>query len=266
MPDSIYDTKVWTDKFIYANPPDIYDEKRVAKIVGAIPSDAGTVLDVGIGGGYIYREIKKNKDVKAFGIDISWDLVRRSNDNRICVGDIRALPFKDASFDLVLAADLIEHIKEENFNDSISEIIRTSKKYILLNMPYKDVINWPVSVCNVCNKEFNIYGHERTMDIEFIENLFKDTPFGVIKSEIFGKKRDIRPSFLIHIARRWGKIYSREGTICPRCFNTPIIYPERKILEKFCSKAMALMFFLMDRLTPPQIKGLGEMYILLKKR
>ena len=45
------------------------------------------------------------------------------------VADVRYIPFKDDSFDLVLALDLMEHIYIDDVDQVISEIFRVCKKY-----------------------------------------------------------------------------------------------------------------------------------------
>lgn len=265
-PSNIYNTKTWTDKFMYTKPVDSFDKERVNKILCIIPEDVKTVLDVGTGGGYIYRRLKDDKGLKCFSIDISFNMLKKLNDNKSCLADVKNIPFKNEEFDLVLACDLIEHIEKEFFSDSISELKRIAKKYILVNSPFKDAINWPVSLCNKCNKEFNIYGHLRTVDMKLIKALFPADNFVILKTEIFGRKRTPRPYFLVYIARKYGKDYSREGVICPYCFNRSIGYPHRTFFEKFIGRTIWTVFLLIDRLIPSVSKKGSEICILLQKK
>jgi SAM-dependent methyltransferase len=64
--------------------------------------DPGTTLDLGCGGGRVARAIAPRKVV---GVDISTALVPPVLDFTFVRGDMRALPFRDAGFDLALAAD-----------------------------------------------------------------------------------------------------------------------------------------------------------------
>ncbi|HSU72852.1 MAG TPA: methyltransferase domain-containing protein [Candidatus Binatia bacterium] len=52
------------------------------------------------------------------------------------VGDIRNLPFPDASFDTAVAFEILEHLPFEDFEKSLQELKRVSKKYVILSMPY----------------------------------------------------------------------------------------------------------------------------------
>ena len=266
--NSVYNTKYWTEKFISAGPSDRYDEERVDMIMDIIPADVRSVLDAGVGGGYIFRRLKERKGLISFGFDISLEMLKKSKDGRVCACDIKKIPFKDRAFDLVVAADIIEHIDMDAFDESISELARVAKDYILINSPYKDAVNWPVSLCDKCKREFNIYGHMRSVDMKLIRESFRGKAFKVLRSGVIGRKRDPRPAPLVYIARKLGKAYSKEGAICPYCFNPSITAPERNAFEMFFSKVVSSIFFVMDRLIPPFLKSGSEMYVLLcrKKR
>ena len=92
-------------------------------------------------------------------------------------------------------------MKEEAFAKSIGEIIRVSKKYILINSPFNDSINWPVSNCDKCGNEFNVYGHLRKIDENLLKTLFPEAGFKVLMKKAVGLRRDIRPGFLVFLAR-----------------------------------------------------------------
>ncbi len=266
MGTNIYGQKAWIDKFISRSPTDDSDAERVQKIVDMIPEDVATVLDVGVGGGYIYGELKRKKGLRCAGIDLSLELVKRLKEPAICVGDARNIPFRDRQFDLVLVADLLEHIKDESFKKTVSEIKRVSGKYVLINSPYKDAIDWPVALCDRCDGEFNVYGHMQVIDTGLIRRAFPEKEFELIVSEVFGRKRSTRPAPLVYVARKFGKVYSGEGALCPNCFNTSIKPPDRNSIEVLIGRIMAAVFFFMDRAVPSLLKQGSEIRVLLRKK
>jgi len=266
MGTNIYGQKAWIDKFISRSPTDDSDAERVRKIIEMIPEDVSTVLDVGVGGGYIYGELKRKSGLRCAGIDLSLELIKRLGDQAVCVGDARNIPFRDRQFDLVLAADLLEHIKDESFKKTVSEIKRVSGKYVLINSPYKDAIDWPVALCDRCNGEFNVYGHMQVIDIGLIRRAFPEKEFDFVVLEIFGRKRSARPAPLVYVARKFGKMYSGEGALCPYCFNTSIKPPDRNSAEVLIGRLMAGIFFFMDRVTPPLLKQGSEIRVLLRNK
>lgn len=265
MGSSIYDQKAWVDKFITRQPADAADEARVSVITGMIPSDVKTVLDAGVGGGYIYRRLAANKDLHCFGIDLSRELIGKLGSGKACAGDVSRLPFRSGAFDLVIAADLIEHITDEAFDRTIAELARVAKRYILINSPNCDVVDWPVSRCDRCGREFNIYGHMRTINAGVIRSAFGPKGFEFVKSGTVGARRDPRPLFLVRIARRWGNAYSADGAICPYCLHTDIALPPKNTVQRLVSRAVCGIFYLSDAILPPLFKSRSEMYALLKK-
>ncbi len=52
------------------------------------------------------------------------------------VADIRNLPFKNNSYDLVMACEIIEHIPWKDIPKALSELQRVSKKNVLISIPY----------------------------------------------------------------------------------------------------------------------------------
>lgn len=106
------------------------------KIVENLKVD--TVLDVGCGEGFTLNKLKENKIGKAYeGIDYSEDAItigRKLYPNlNLNKGDIYKLSYKDNSFDLVICSEVLEHLEEPE--KGLKELIRVSKKYILLSVP-----------------------------------------------------------------------------------------------------------------------------------
>lgn len=247
------------------HPADPFDADRVERIAGILPEDVTNVLDVGAGGGYILRRLKK-KGLACYGVDISLEMLKRSGEDGVCAGDINKLPFADRAFDCAIAADVIEHIPEDSLADSVAELARVSKRYILISSPYKDAIDWPVSRCDRCGGEFNVYGHLRSVDRGLIEALFLSDRFEIVLSEVFGRKRDIRPPFLVHAGKRWGKAYSSESTVCPHCMNDSIRPPRRNPVQRCIGAGIYALFLCMDRVIPLAFKEGSQMVVLLKKK
>lgn len=103
---------------------------------GLLKDGGAKVLDIGCGTGLILEGI--SSQACAIGLDFSKKAlsfcIRRKIDN-LLLGDVAKLPIRDASVDLILALDLLEHI--ENDGKLMSEIYRTLKPggYILATVP-----------------------------------------------------------------------------------------------------------------------------------
>lgn len=85
----------------------------------------GKILDVGCDKAYLKGFLQ---GVEYTGIDIMGN-----PDIRLNLEEVDALPFDDAVFDCVVCADVLEHL--DNLHFIVDEIIRVSKRYIIISMP-----------------------------------------------------------------------------------------------------------------------------------
>lgn len=140
--------------------PDVYfnkgydDESRFIGYWHQIRSIQGvgikTILEVGIGNGLVSDYLKKRGNAV-----YSLDFDRRIGPD--VEGDVRALPFKESAFDVVVAFEVLEHIPNEMFEQAIMELARVSKKRVIISLP--DVSrNFLVSlrIFGFCNKQWEL--------------------------------------------------------------------------------------------------------------
>lgn len=88
-----------------------------------------SVLVVGPGDGIVVDVLKKQiGKVKTF--DIEKEL------NPDIVGSVNNIPLPDNSFDVVLCAEVLEHLPFEKFEKCLSELRRVAGKYVVLSLPH----------------------------------------------------------------------------------------------------------------------------------
>lgn len=97
-----------------------------------------SVLDVGCGEGFTLNKLSENKIGKRLeGIDFQKSAIeigRKLHPHlKLETGTIYDLSFKDNSFDLVMATEVLEHLEDPR--KGLKELIRVSKKYLLLSVP-----------------------------------------------------------------------------------------------------------------------------------
>jgi len=105
-----------------------------------------SVLDVGCGEGFTLNKLKENKILRQSsgqvgkryeGIDYSEEAISLGKKAypslHIIQGNIYDLKYKDNSFDLVICSEVLEHL--ENPQKALRELVRVSRKYILLSVP-----------------------------------------------------------------------------------------------------------------------------------
>jgi len=82
--------------------------------------------------------------LNAYGNEISKYAVENSlYKPRIKFGDITESVNKidDVEFDLIMAYDVLEHLKYEDLDKSINNLINNTKRFIILSIPYKGTHN-----------------------------------------------------------------------------------------------------------------------------
>jgi SAM-dependent methyltransferase len=94
-------------------------------------SGARTILIVGVGDGVVPSLLKKDDRLHITTCDIDAELVPD------VVADIRALPFPEASFDVVCAFEVLEHLPWEESRKAVQELVRVSKGMLLISVPHR---------------------------------------------------------------------------------------------------------------------------------
>lgn len=97
-------------------------------------TDARSILDAGCGEGFVSSRLR---DKRVTGVDISRGALSVAQKNgpgvSLACGDIYRMPFRSNSFDLVMATEVLEHLKEPE--KAMIEVGRLSKRYCLFSVP-----------------------------------------------------------------------------------------------------------------------------------
>jgi SAM-dependent methyltransferase len=99
-----------------------------------VPSDA-RVLDIGTSTGTNLRMLGELGYTRFEGLDASDDAVRwcaAKGLGKVTRGDVCSIPFPDASFDLVLATDIIEHVDDDaRALDEIRRVLKPGASVVI---------------------------------------------------------------------------------------------------------------------------------------
>jgi SAM-dependent methyltransferase len=120
------------------------------------------VLDIGCGSGRHTAAVYQCPNITVFGADLNLENVRQARNRMLfhdqcgehgggswllSVSDIRCLPFEDASFDLVICSEVLEHIPDDE--SAVAEIIRVLKpnRLLVVSVPryFPERICWALS-------------------------------------------------------------------------------------------------------------------------
>ncbi len=152
-----------------------HDERRLREyIVSKIPKNAGMILDVGSGGGWLAKALS-DKNIKLISFDISSNNIKKLLElNNFeghlgIVGDALNPPFKKGIFDCIISAEVIEHIVEPKlFVQSLMPLLKPGGT-LIISTPYKEKIQY--SICTHCNKPTPHNAHLHSFDEFKLRNL-----------------------------------------------------------------------------------------------
>ena len=247
---------LWNKKHFWNNyqvASDDYKERREL-ISNIIPDDVNSIIDIGCGKGEIINSLSSiKKNIKLLAVDVT-DINKANIKSDFLIGSLPNIKVKDKSFDLVLCLEVLEHLSNDIFQESLNELSRIAKKYIIIGVPYRENLQTKQTHCNTCNKTFHIDGHLRTFNN--ISNLFKD--FKLENKILAGIKQKRQITFFVKLKNILGNYYYEDERICPFC-NNKIEQEKVKLLNRvfiFLIKIINKLFLISKKSIPYWIIGI----------
>ncbi|CAI8699193.1 MULTISPECIES: glycosyltransferase [Pseudomonas] len=183
-------------------------------LIELIPGSVNTILDAGCGNGTVTNRLTPRWDV--VGCDISEAAVKRVQAPAL-VADLCAIPFGDRSFDLTLSSDVIEHLPDSIYAQALAEIARVSSRYILVAVPYRELLKAAEITCPDCGLHYHAHLHQRSYTVEDAVSLFAPT-FSAIDVRFSGESWTFEDPNIVEASRVLsGLDYPFEDGVCPNC-------------------------------------------------
>lgn len=125
-------------------PEDYITKDRIKLITNLIPNLNIKVLDIGVGYGFLEKELVKS-NISVYGIDISFNSIFRAkclHKGIFIVASAKAIPFKDNFFDVVCLPEVLEHLYDFESTFVMKEISRVLKKdgRLIISVPLYDEV------------------------------------------------------------------------------------------------------------------------------
>ena len=148
---------------------------RTSDLLALAMHAQGHVLDVGARDGHHARLLADRFDLVT-ALDLTKPMI---DDPRVrCVeGDITRLPFDDDSFDLVICAEVLEHIVPSQLETACSELKRVARGRLLIGVPYKQDTRVGRTTCTACGAVNPPWGHVNRFDEARLRKLFDGLTF-----------------------------------------------------------------------------------------
>lgn len=203
--------------------PDVFDApnhiERLRVLAQRIPADAGSVLDVGCGGGLWLQSLAtgQRRFNRLCGVDRSHAALKFVKTEKHAAG-IDNLPFADREFDLVASFEVIEHLPVDVYKTALGELARTAAKYVMISVPFNELLEEGLVRCPECRAKYSPDFHMRSFDRQKLDMLFDDLGFRCI--ELFEIHEMQVNRWVKEIRSAFGA--SREKapppfTVCPVC-------------------------------------------------
>jgi hypothetical protein len=211
------------------------EKERVADLMGLVPTHGESALDIGARDGFISKLLAE-RFLKVTSLDL--DRPEIVHERILCVkGDVTALDFPDASFDLVFCAEVLEHIPPKKLAAACSELSRVSRRHVLIGVPFKQDIRVGRLTCLACGKASPPWGHVNSFDENRLRGLFPDCE--VTRTSFVGladKGTNFLSRLLMDLAGNPYGTYSQSEP-CVHCGAVFVGPPERTLVKKVLTRA-----------------------------
>lgn len=194
------------------------NRERIEKTVEMIPTVVKSIADIGCGSGLFLNYIKEHLEIhELIGVDFNKSAMKTLKTSKK-VGNISSIPLEDDGYDLVSALEVLEHLDIKEFVQAKRELIRISKKYLLISVPFNQDLETEFVKCIKCKTKFNKSHHKSFFDEKRMKKLFQEEGYGVKNMEYVSKKNNyFLITFFVNFGRKRRGVKNSEGCICPVC-------------------------------------------------
>jgi hypothetical protein len=236
------------------------EQARIEDLMRLLPSGGESVLDIGARDGYLSRRLAGHF-ARVTALDLEMPHI--VHDQVTCVkGDITALQFPNACFDLVFCAEVLEHIAPPLLPTACRELARVSARHVLVGVPYRQDIRLGRTTCYTCGKISPPWGHLNRFDENRLAALFPG--FTVVGQSFVGHTdaaTNALSTWLMDLAGNPYGTYDQEEP-CGHCGARLKRPPDRSLAQKVATR----LAFIGLRIQKPFLQSHGNwIHMLLRK-
>jgi 2-polyprenyl-3-methyl-5-hydroxy-6-metoxy-1,4-benzoquinol methylase len=201
------------------------------EMIKYIPANAGTVLDVGCGGGHFGRNLQRLRNLEVWGLELNKDAAEKAKTKlyKVIIGDIEGDDFSlpENYFDCIVFNDVLEHLLLPwRVLTKIKSYLK-SDGWIVASIPNIRYFECIKSLLLHKEWEYADYGvmdrtHLRFFTINSIKKMFEDSGYSIITLEgihyskfswkfnllnrvLQNRLDDMRYERFVCVAKMWGR-------------------------------------------------------------
>jgi hypothetical protein len=227
------------------------EQSRIRDLFRLIPERGNRALDVGSRDGYMSKLLADR-----FGSVVALDLERPDIKHLgvECVqGNASHLEFADDSFDLVLCAEVLEHVPSSVLRQVCAEITRVAKDVVVIGVPFRQDLRLGSTYCASCGCLNPPWGHVNSFDKSDLIALFPTLELTEVS--FVGASREVTNAVsaaLMNFAGNpFGSYDQDEACIsCGQRLTPP--KSSRTLVQRLATRAAVIMNRIQQRWTQPR--------------
>jgi len=175
------------------------DRARIADLLDLSQCEGDSAIDVGTRDDHLAC-LLADRFASVTALDLEMPLVP---DARVAcaAGDVRRLRMPDNAFDLVICAEVLEHIPPADLSSACNELARITRRHLLIGVPYRQDTRLARTTCSACGECNPPWGHVNRFDEHRLRQLF--TGLDVARETFVGRtdaSTNFVASFLMNLA------------------------------------------------------------------
>lgn len=221
------------------------EQERISSLISMIPERFDSGLDIGARDGYISL-LMADRGERVVALDLSQPKIFHHKIQ--CIqGDVTRLQFPDDAFDIVVCVEVLEHVPPTLLDDACKEIVRVSKKWVLIGVPFNQDTRFGATHCSSCGRTNPPWGHVNVFSKLDLSDLF--APLPAISTQFVGATRartnTISNILMEYAGHPYGTYVQEEP--CTFCGARIIYMDHRSMLQKVSTRLAHMLVSVQQR-------------------
>lgn len=236
------------------------EQSRIADLLAMMLPPYLSALDIGARDGYLSMRMADRYDLVT-ALDLTLPNISHKN-IEVVQGNVTALTMPDNSFDIVVCAEVLEHIPAEFLVRACKEIARVSKKWVLIGVPYRQDTRFGATRCPSCGKTNPPWGHVNSFSTDQLANLFSSLSINKVSHVgLTNEKTNFISHLLMEYAGHPFGTYAQDEH-CTYCDSAISYSDQRTLSQRLATRAAHILVSAQKRITP---KSPNWIHILFEK-